>query len=165
MEVPVSSVGLVGQTINGMAFSLFGGKATWDRAGKTPAAGSINQDKYTVDTANNRFTELNYDTAGNVVGEKLNLGNRMEYKYDAETHVVAAGINIVTSGATPTSRYFYDANGKRTRKIVSGVETWFVYGLDGELVAEYNANAAATSPQKEYGYRGGQLLVDGTAGR
>ena len=58
-----------------------------------------------------------------------------------------------------TSRYVYDASGKRTRKIVSGVETWFVYWLDGELVAEYNANGAVGSPQKEYGYRGGQLLV------
>jgi RHS repeat-associated protein len=112
-----------------------------------------------VNTANNRFTELNYDAAGNVSGEKLNLGNRMEYKYDAENHVVAAGINIVTSGTAPTSRYFYDAAGKRTRKVVSGVETWFVYGIDGELVAEYNANGAVGSPQKEYGYRSGQLLV------
>ncbi len=159
LEVPASSVGLVGQAINGMAFSLFGGKATWDRAGKTPAAGSINQDKYTVNAANNRFTELNYDTAGNVVGEKLNLGNRMEYKYDAENHVIAAGINFVTNNTAPTSQYFYDANGKRTRKLVSGVETWFVYGIDGELVAEYNANGAVGSPQKEYGYRSGQLLV------
>ena len=42
---------------------------------------------------------------------------------------------------------------------LGGVETWFVYGMDGELVAEYNANGAVGSPQKEYGYRGGQLLV------
>ncbi len=83
----------------------------------------------------------------------------MEYKYDAENHVTAAGISFITNNTAPTSQYFYDANGKRTRKIVSGVETWFVYGIDGELVAEYNANAAATSPQKEYGYRSGQLLV------
>jgi RHS repeat-associated protein len=119
----------------------------------------INKKLFSVNATNNRFTELNYDAAGNVSGEKLNLGNRMEYKYDAENHVVAAGINIVTSGTAPTSRYFYDAAGKRTRKVVSGVETWFVYGIDGELVAEYNANAVVGSPQKEYGYRSGQLLV------
>lgn len=34
-----------------------------------------------------------------------------------------------------------------------------VYGLDGELVAEYAPNGAAGSPQKEYGYRGGQMLI------
>ena len=51
--------------------------------------------------------------------------------------------------------------------MVGGVETWQVYGFDGELVAEYNvsgafngANApAATAPVKEYGYRSGKLLV------
>jgi hypothetical protein len=34
LEVPASLVGLEGLTLNGMAFSLFDGKATWDRAGK-----------------------------------------------------------------------------------------------------------------------------------
>ncbi|MBL8208014.1 MAG: RHS repeat-associated core domain-containing protein, partial [Blastocatellia bacterium] len=161
LEVPASQVGLVGSTINGMAFSLYGGKATWDRAGKTAiTGGGINKELYTVNTTNNRFTELTYDAAGNVKGEKSNGSGRMEYQYDAENHVIAYGYNIITTPGNPvTSRYFYDANGKRTRKIVSGTETWFVYGLDGELVAEYNVNAAVGSPNKEYGYRGGQLLV------
>lgn len=34
LEVPASLVGLEGRTVNGMAFTLFGGRATWDRAGK-----------------------------------------------------------------------------------------------------------------------------------
>ncbi len=34
LEVPASQVGLEGKTISGMAFTLFGGGATWDRAGK-----------------------------------------------------------------------------------------------------------------------------------
>lgn len=34
LEVPASDVGLEGRTLNGMAFTLFGGKATWDDAGK-----------------------------------------------------------------------------------------------------------------------------------
>jgi len=34
-----------------------------------------------------------------------------------------------------------------------------IYGLDGELLAEYAAGASAASPQKEYGYRNGELLV------
>jgi hypothetical protein len=36
LEVPASQVGLEGSTLNGMAFTLYGGRATWDRAGKTP---------------------------------------------------------------------------------------------------------------------------------
>ena len=38
LEVPASAVGLEGRPINGMAFSLFGGRATWDATGKTGRA-------------------------------------------------------------------------------------------------------------------------------
>jgi len=38
LEVPARLVGLEGKTVNGMAFTLFGGKATWDRAGKASAS-------------------------------------------------------------------------------------------------------------------------------
>ena len=39
------------------------------------------------------------------------------------------------------------------------METWQVYGIDGELLAEYAAGAYPFLPRKEYGYRNGQLLV------
>lgn len=35
LEVPASQVGLEGRTVKGMAFSLYGGRATWDYAGKS----------------------------------------------------------------------------------------------------------------------------------
>jgi len=35
LEVPANLVGLEGSTLNGMAFTLFDGRATWDYAGKT----------------------------------------------------------------------------------------------------------------------------------
>jgi len=34
LEVPAAQVGLEGRTLNGMAYTLFGGRATWDYAGK-----------------------------------------------------------------------------------------------------------------------------------
>jgi len=34
LEVPASSVGLEGHVLNGMAFTLYGGRATWDHVGK-----------------------------------------------------------------------------------------------------------------------------------
>jgi hypothetical protein len=34
LGVPASAVGLEGRTLNGMAYSLYGGRATWDDAGK-----------------------------------------------------------------------------------------------------------------------------------
>lgn len=37
LEVPAADVGLEGRVLNGMAFTMFGGRAAWDRAGKTAA--------------------------------------------------------------------------------------------------------------------------------
>jgi len=34
LEVPSAQVGLEGRAINGLAFTLYGGRATWDAAGK-----------------------------------------------------------------------------------------------------------------------------------
>jgi parallel beta helix pectate lyase-like protein len=42
LEVPASQVGLAGKTVNGMAFTLYGGRATWDRAGKNLAGNGLN---------------------------------------------------------------------------------------------------------------------------
>jgi hypothetical protein len=38
LEVPASAVGLEGHTLNGMAFTLYDGKATWDEAGRAGAS-------------------------------------------------------------------------------------------------------------------------------
>ena len=40
LEVPASQVGLEGQSVKGMSFSLFGGRATWDVTGKATAGSS-----------------------------------------------------------------------------------------------------------------------------
>jgi filamentous hemagglutinin len=57
--------------------------------------------------------------------------------------------------------------GNGVRRTVGGqpsaVTTWQVYGLGGELLAEYAANASVATPQKEYGYRNGQLLITADA--
>lgn len=42
LEVPAEQVGLEGRTLHGMAFTLHGGRATWDRAGKVSGAGRSN---------------------------------------------------------------------------------------------------------------------------
>jgi len=40
LEVPASLVGLEGSTVQGMAFTLWGGRATWDHVGKRPGSNS-----------------------------------------------------------------------------------------------------------------------------
>jgi hypothetical protein len=41
LDVPAAKVGLGGRTIKGMAFTLFGGRATWDFAGKSSQSGIV----------------------------------------------------------------------------------------------------------------------------
>ena len=96
--------------------------------------------------------EMTYDKAGNLTRDTYTgAGNRV---YDGDNHIVAA--QGILAG---WSYYTYNANAQRVRRNVNNQETWQIYGIDGEVVAEYAANGAAGAPQKEYGYRNGQLLV------
>jgi RHS repeat-associated protein len=119
----------------------------------------INNKGFTVDTSNNRLNVpsgqsgvMSYDAAGNLTDDTYTgAGNRT---YDAENKITSAW-----GGNNQAQLYGYDANGQRIKRTVNGVETWQVYGFGGELLAEYPVNGVAASPQKEYGYRNGQLLV------
>ena len=121
------------------------------------------EDNLTVNTANNRLGVpggqsgvMAYDAAGNLTNDTYTgAGNRT---YDAENKMTSAW-----GGNNQAQIYKYDASGQRIRRTVDGVETWQVYGLGGELLAEYAASATAVSPQKEYGYRNGQLLITAEA--
>ncbi len=112
-----------------------------------------------VATATNRLTPpagytMSYDAAGNLSNDTYTgAGSR---SYDAENRMTQAWAN------GQWQYYTYDGDGQRVRRNVNGVESWQVYGMGGELLAEYAANAAAASAQKEYGYRNGQLLVSAT---
>src|SRR6185369_15500082 len=117
---------------------------------------------FTVDTATNRLGvpggqsgTMTYDAAGNLITDTYSGAGAREY--DAENRMTRAW-----GGNNQWQEYGYNADGQRVRRKLDGQETWQIYGIEGELVAEYAANGAAGSPQKEYGYRNGQLLI--TAG-
>jgi RHS repeat-associated protein len=100
---------------------------------------------------------MRYDAAGNLVHDAYTgAGGRT---YDAENRMTAA-----VDGSGGWAYYTYDADGQRVKHKVGSQEWWQVYGPGGELLAEYAASAAPASPQKEYGYRNGQLLVVAAAG-
>ncbi len=115
----------------------------------------------TIDTATNRMTAsgglgLGYDATGN----QTSNGAYSRW-YEAENRMTKA------TAVGGTSYYYYNAEGQRTRRVANGAETWLVYGFEGELVAEYPVSGTFTGSnpptvtQKEYGQRGGQLLVVG----
>jgi YD repeat-containing protein len=119
----------------------------------------INNKAFNVNTVNNRLEVpggqsgvMQYDAAGNLTNDTYTgAGNRT---YDGENKITSAW-----GGNNQAQLYAYDASGQRIKRTVDGVETWQVYGIGGELLAEYPANGPTTSPQKEYGYRNGQLLI------
>ena len=116
----------------------------------------IPKPNFGVDTTTNRLTapagySMSYDPAGNLITDNYSGGGSREY--DAENRMTKAW-----GGNDQWQYYSYDADGHRTRRKIDGQETWQIY-FDGELLAEYLANGGASSPQKEYGYRNGQLLV------
>jgi RHS repeat-associated protein len=100
---------------------------------------------------------INYDNAGNQTKDYTSSGVRYDRSYDAQNRMTASTAS--DSIGSQTSTYTYDGDGRRVRRKVNGVETWQVYGIDGELLAEYVPGAAPVIPQKEYGYRNGQLLI------
>lgn len=162
-----------------VAESLNGGSLQWQQkyvydrygnrtinTGVTETFGGVNSLDFELQTASNRLyapgdlaltdsqRRMQYDATGNLKRDTYTgAGDRV---FDAEQRMTKAFAN------GQWQEYTYDANGRRVRRKADGVETWQVYGIGGELLTEYALNAAPSSPQKEYGYRNGQLLV--TAG-
>jgi RHS repeat-associated protein len=164
-----------GQTSNftqGYSFDQWGNR-TIDQTGTTANAG-INNLACWIDPNTNRLYAssdqgisdptqrlIRYDAAGNQTSDYYGptwTGSRV---YDAENRMISA----TNSATNTTSNYTYDGDGHRVVRsdpIAGGA--WQVYGMDGELLAEYNFNGAAILPQKEYGYRNGQLLITAASG-
>lgn len=119
----------------------------------------INNKAFDIDSNTNRLTvpagqsgTMTYDTAGNLTNDTYTGGGTRTY--DAENRMTSA---MGSNGQAQL--YSYDASGQRIKRTANGVEIWHVYGFGGWLAAEYAASSSPTSPQKEYGYRNGQLLV------
>ena len=113
------------------------------------ATGGVSNSCPTYTSSTNRISGLTYDAAGNIT---YDAGTGGTMTYDAENRMLTA--------VNGNHLYRYDADGKRTRRLVqSQPEMWMVYGVGGELVAEYDAGLPGGTLKKEYGYRGGQMLV------
>ena len=137
---------------------------TYDRWGNrtiNPASWGlgVNTKQFTVDTGTNRLGvpngqsgTMSYDAAGNLITDTYSGAGAREF--DAQNKMTRAW-----GGNNQWQSYTYNGGGQRTRRKIDGVETWQVYGFDGELLAEYAASENAVHPQKEYGYRNGELLI------
>ncbi len=155
-----SASGLSGQDFTQVNNYDRWGNRTLDQALTTP---SIPHPNYTADPNTNRLVapagfSYSYDNAGNQTSD--NYTGQGARTYDAENRMKQA--QGIPNNQWQT--YTYDADGRRIKRNVNGVETWQIYGLEGELLAEYQSGAAPYLPVTEYGYRSGQLLVTISSG-
>jgi RHS repeat-associated protein len=178
-ERPATQGGYGSPTVTQMFDYDIYGNRTINQAGTTQLAG-INRLATAVSTATNRLyapgetdqshSLIDYDPAGNQKKDYYSdsaLGSSYDRSYDAENRMNATTVSF-SVGGSQLSSYAYDAEGHRIKRKTGATETWQVYGLDGELLAEYQAGAAPYLPVTEYGYRGGELLTtisSGDAGR
>ncbi len=155
-----------GSSTSGLSGQDFTQVNNYDRWGnrtinQSLTSASIPHPNYTADTTTNRLVapagfNYGYDNAGNQTND--NYTGQGARTYDAENRMKQAWAN------NQWQTYTYDADGHRINRNVNGVETWQVYGLDGELLAEYASGAAPFLPTTEYGYRGGELLTTISSG-
>lgn len=96
----------------------------------------------------NRITTsgFSYDSAGNLTNDTIHA-----YTFDAENK-----INKVDN----VTAYVYDGEGQRVRKLV-GENTRFVYGIGGQLVAEYDGSSG--NLKKEYVSGSSLITIEPTA--
>ncbi len=80
LEVPASLVGLEGKIIQGMGFTLYGGRAAWDRAGKL--APDMDGDGLPDSWELQYFGNLNQTGTGDYDGDGVN--NLQEYQYGTD---------------------------------------------------------------------------------
>ena len=95
-------------------------------------------------TSNNRITTagFSYDANGNLTNDTIHA-----YTFDAEDKIKT--VDAVTA-------YTYDGEGQRVRKFV-GENTRFVYGIGGQLIAEFDGSTG--NLKKEYLYGGATLIT------
>jgi RHS repeat-associated protein len=158
-----------GEKLNGTGTDSFSQSFYYDRWGNrtiTSATGTgINNKQFALDPNTNRLGvpsgqsgTMGYDSAGNLTSDSYS-GSAVMRSYDAENKMTSeTTYNTVVAGS-----YKYDGDGNRVKRIVTNNETWQIYGIGGELLAEYAPATAPSSPEKEYGYRNGELLITATA--
>lgn len=108
LEVPANLVGLEGRPLNGLAFTMFGGRATWDRAGKT--TGSVTGPRNVAAAANGGFASASSTLNGNYPAAAAINGDRRGQSWGTPT----GGWNDGSEGAYSQDWVRVDFNGNKT---------------------------------------------------
>jgi RHS repeat-associated protein len=130
------------------ATETVGGNTSWsqtnayDRYGNRRIHFFGNSYNLDISSTNNRITTYSYDSSGNVTSDGVH-----SYGFDGDGKI---------KSVDGTTAYTYDGEGKRVRKLI-GENTRFIYGIGGELVAEYWADGTL---MKEYLYGASMITIE-----
>lgn len=134
------------QETNGSTITYWTEDEAYDRYGnRWEINGGI--PSLTFNAANNRITSAGYayDAAGNLINDTVHT-----YGYDAE--------NRIKSVDGVANSYQYDGEGRRVRKYFPlGEQVRFIYGIGGQLIAEFDTVSGGV--KKEYVYGSNGLLA------
>lgn len=78
-----------------------------------------------ISAPKNQLQNHSYDSSGNLTSDP----EGHSYLYDAN--------NLLASYDNGYATYIYDGNGRRVKKTVDGITTYYVYNVVGQMVAEY----------------------------
>jgi RHS repeat-associated protein len=85
-----------------------------------------------------------YDSAGNLTSDTIHT-----YAFDAN--------DKIKSVDSTTNAFVYDGEAQRVRKLQTSDDTRFIYGIGGQLVAEFDGSSG--NLKKEYVYGGATLIT------
>ena len=135
-------------------FGVGGTSYTYDAQGNRKTKGSgAGQVTYNYDAATNRLLSsastnsvetgtFTYSPTGNLLTDtNVPSGSIFTYTYTSRNQMATAQL-----GTGPITRYTYDADGLRTVKSSAAGEQYYVYGIGGQLLAEYAALLTKTAP-------------------
>lgn len=155
LEVPASLVGLEGATLNGMAFTLYGGRATWDKAGVMTGAGSPVNTAPTITAIKN--VTINEDSSSPAIPFTIT---------DAQTSATALSVSAVPT-TTLVSTILGGSGENRTVTLVpaanqSGSTTVTVTVSDGTLSTS-NVFSITVNPVNDAPVNTALPIISGTA--
>jgi RHS repeat-associated protein len=167
LEVPASAVGLEGRAVKGMAFTLYGGRVAWDKAGKrgtvpppppNPVMGRDGFDNLTYNTVNNQIISPGFEYAPDGSQTRAvidNSGTAQQYRYDCANRLV----QVLDGSGNVLATHAYGASSQRLMSVEGGVTKYFAW--DGsKLSSEYEAwGTNALIWKTSYVYLGDRLLA------
>ncbi|TQV79449.1 RHS repeat protein [Exilibacterium tricleocarpae] len=126
---------------------------------------------YLYDAASNQLLtegqwQYSYDENGNTASKTWAINQGTFWAYNTRNRLSRVVVKSLDAQGqvveTELARYTYNALGQRTAKTVAGVTTHYLYGLDGQLIAEADGSSGAVSAR--YVYVDGQPLAYSVAG-